>query len=225
MNIDKIVNDIDRFDIQNNPDFVIQLINQQWQDIHHSRNQDWIYWVVIGGVLSSLFYICITDKINEEIFTRYQLVSLVGIVGFLFGLWASAISWSHWVLHIKRIGYINWLERLFYLGSKKKDIRITSIMNQEKYALPDPFIVNGLMFSMYFTVAILFFIISIYSGFNISNTLNNKNYDTLIILIFAVLYFLYLYFIVYNCACFKILQVKDEYTDICNQYYHKIKKS
>ena len=148
-------------DLTNHPEILVSIASSQWQDIHHSRNQDWLFWAIIGAIITG----AITLITNTSSFLNNLIIlNILFVLGAVISMWAAAISWSHWILHIKRLGYITWLSRFYFIHSGGKQIPV-AIPMYDKFDKHDKFIVNGLIFSIYvalslvFTLLILFFLL------------------------------------------------------------------
>jgi hypothetical protein len=153
------IDQLKKIKINEQPEIIASLMSDQWNDIHHSRNQDWLFWTIIGAITTGSIAL-VTSKYEHHNFL-FILNTLFGL-GIIICLWAAAITWSHWILHIKRLGYITWLCRFYFFEVDGKDIPI-SIPKFKKF---DTFIVNGLIFSIYITLSIVFAIMLLFSTFN-----------------------------------------------------------
>jgi hypothetical protein len=140
---------------------LISLIETNWKDIHHSRSQDWQYWVIIGIIIAGI------GALNKEIYKNAILINVLIGIGGVISLWATFISYSHWILHIKRLCYINYLGNL--LSTQTNIIDYMNFKNSVQYKMkkvyrtriPNPFVVGGLIFSMHATISVLFIIATI----------------------------------------------------------------
>jgi len=165
-------------DISDNPDAIIALMNQDWTDVHHSRNQDWLYWTILGAIIAGIMGIFSSNDIPVNNFKL--MISMLLSAGILISFWAAAISWSHWLLHIRKIEHIKWLQSFFYVKNKDNKIFCISpsvLIPDSKIKKYDFFIVNGLIFSMYFTIGIFFIIsliLSIIFHFDFKQLINNS---------------------------------------------------
>ena len=162
-------------DLKIEPEVITSIIDQQWQDIHHSRNQDWLYWAILSAIVAGIMALIG----NESSFDDNTILFLLNILftsGIIISWWAEKISLSHWILHIKRLGYIRWLERFLIIktiGGKKIPL---SRPEYNGFDGKDKYVVNGLIYSMYLSIKwifILFLTTSIIiSGFVTFSTFN-----------------------------------------------------
>jgi hypothetical protein len=137
---------------------IVSMIGHQWEDIHHSRRQDWLYWTILTVIITGIFTIFKSFKMTD--------VSLIFIIntlicfGIIISIWASRISWSHWLLHIRKLGYISWLEKFLCIEVNKRNICLMTptpkdINGLKKLRDADKYVVNGLIYSMYKSIAIM----------------------------------------------------------------------
>lgn len=151
-----------KIEINEHPEILVSLMSDQWKDIHHSRKQDWLFWTIIGAITAgSITLVTSTNECQNYLFILNTLFGL----GIIISLWAAAISWSHWILHIKRLGYITWLCRFYFYKYDNRKIPV-SIPIFKKIDTNDKFIVNGLIFSIYITISIVFTIMLLFSTIN-----------------------------------------------------------
>lgn len=167
---------------------ICSLIQMQWNDIHHSRNQDWQYWVIIGGIITGI--IALRSKTNNNLMFIYLLMG----IGSLVSLWSAAIAWSHWVLHIRRTSYIKWLESHLYINNSEdnpvNEKQGITIFHKNIDTTKDPFSVCGIIFSMHLTIAFFFIIAALfcifYKGSRWLRDLVNCNFEFLPFLIIGL---------------------------------------
>jgi hypothetical protein len=142
---------------------VCSIINNHWQDIHHSRNQDWMYWAIITAIFAGLLGAITIKRDDIDIYNQNLSVLCLLFIGGFISVWASFISWSHWVLHIRKIEYIKYLEKIMFISNdngKKLPIGLVpyiqpkELKNADKY-----FVVNGLIYSMYLTIGLSFYVL------------------------------------------------------------------
>lgn len=151
-------NEIDKLilDISDHPEVIASIIEQQWLDIHHSRNQDWMYWAIIAGILAGMI------TVIKETGSSAGIMCLLSFIGTMISLWACCISWTHWILHIKKIVYIDRLTELLSIGKggHSKKINYSCIVTDRKF---DRFLsVNGFIAAMYLTLAVMFIMVFVF---------------------------------------------------------------
>lgn len=189
------------------PDTILKMIELDWKDIHHSRNQDWKYWAIIGILFAGLFSI-IKDSVLPIENKKYIFIGILWFISFI-SIWASLISKSHWILHIKKAMHIKWLSNhLFFDKYNAYPIRSK---NMPKLNSAGKFIVNGLIFTLYWSLGILCFILSIIIYLN-------PKIDVEYIFIFSLIIFLITMFFSY------IFTRKKLYIVVCeiNKKYREI---
>lgn len=200
-----------------NLEMINSFIETHWKDIHHSRSQDWQYWLIILGIMAGIATLYKEAGVNAKAF----IYVLVGIGGFV-SIWASCISYSHWVLHIKKMCYIDYLESFAY---KNGILNYHSFINKleesigEKEKMKDPFKVGGLIFTIHATISVLFIIASIIiiSKNYIKSIINISEQKIALIPIFSMLISTLIFIIIYLIfnRCLKRKKCK---------YYKTIKK-
>ena len=176
------------------PEILSSIASNQWQDIHHSRKQDWMYWAIIGAIITGSIALV---KSESNFSTNLFILNILFVLGAVISMWAAAISWSHWILHIKRLGYITWLSRFYFIKTGIEKIPV-ALPSYSKFKEKDIFVVNGLIFSIYlaisfaFVLLLLFFFIA--TVFEIKLEICNK-YLASIPIIFLLIFIFLIYYI------------------------------
>jgi len=86
----------------------IHYIRILWNDIHHSRNQEWKFIAIITGVFASLFV--------ESPFVELKVtIVCVGLIVCSLGLYTSI---SHWIVFYSKINVIHKCEKLAGINTK-----------------------------------------------------------------------------------------------------------
>jgi len=78
---------------------VMEYMRLQWQDIHHSRNQDWKALLIILGVFSALFHLNGKDFQSRDTFLVQLLISVAGLCAGVIGIRVALAHW--WLLRTK----------------------------------------------------------------------------------------------------------------------------
>ena len=143
-------------DLSDSKNSIFQNINQQWTDVHHSRNQDWMYWAILGAFIAGIVAVFANQNNFKNMYLFIFIINMLFTVCGIISFWAASISWSHWVLHVRKLEYIHWLENLFYLkyGGKKISMNPRKIIQSEILKNKKIRIVNGLIYSMYITIGV-----------------------------------------------------------------------
>jgi len=81
----------------------LEMIKITWDDVHHSRMQDWQFFLAIGGIAAAMM----TMKPAE---VNWAMVACLLAAGALVSGVAAMIAWNHWKLHSKKFAYIEGLE-------------------------------------------------------------------------------------------------------------------
>ena len=79
---------------------VIAYIKLQWEDIHHSRLQDWSYIGVIAGVFYAI------SNIHDP-----GLLIGFGSLGFLSSVLGASMAWQHYQIFIDKLTIIEKMEQ------------------------------------------------------------------------------------------------------------------
>lgn len=86
----------------------IHYIRILWNDIHHSRNQEWKFIAIITGVFASLFV--------ESPFIELKIIIVfIGIIVCVFGLYTSI---AHWIVFYSKMNVIHKCEELAGIKTK-----------------------------------------------------------------------------------------------------------
>lgn len=125
------------------------LIDADWRDLHHSRNQDWKFWVTLGAIFGGV------AAVGRDAPHSIVFIALLG-AGMMIGLVAAMISWNHTDLHLKKTAHIEWLESLVALELGPPAARGLPFAAKFKSRFPDRWFVGGLIFSTYVTVCFIY---------------------------------------------------------------------
>lgn len=125
------------------------LIDANWRDLHHSRNQDWKFWVTLGAIFGGL------GAIGRDAPHSILFIALLG-AGMMVGFVAAMISWNHTDLHLRKTAHIEWLESLIAMELGPLAARGLPFTAKFKSRFPDRWFVGGLIFSTYVTVSFVF---------------------------------------------------------------------
>lgn len=129
---------------------IVDLIKINWQDIHHSRNQDWKFWVILAGIVAALGGLS-----TEPVANRFTICCLLA-AGCATSAVASLISWNHRDLLCKKTAHIEWLETLLAQDIGPRARRGLPYQERFKDEFADRWSVSGIIFSFYVTIAASF---------------------------------------------------------------------
>jgi mannose-6-phosphate isomerase-like protein (cupin superfamily) len=128
---------------------LVSLIKNDWEDIHHSRNQDWKFWAVLAAVGAGLA----TFAGKPE---QMSVIGCLLLAGGLVSGVGALVSWSHWELLCKKTAHIEWMEAWLarLLGPEAR----AGLPYQGAFRsrFPDRWIVSGMIFAVYVVIAIDF---------------------------------------------------------------------
>ncbi|MDD5772445.1 MAG: hypothetical protein PHX78_03165 [bacterium] len=109
---------------------LLEYIKIQWEDIHHSRNQEWRVLAIIIGIFYALF------NINPASYNELHIaITILGLIACGMGVYMSVI---HWFLFYNKLHVISACEKELGL---------------EVNFYKPPFAVQGLILLSYFFVA------------------------------------------------------------------------
>lgn len=138
--------------MQNNTSAFIDLIKLNWEDIHHSRNQDWKFWVVLAGLAAGL------ASLVNDIATNHAAICCLLVAGVAVSAVAALISWNHRDLLCKKTSHIEWLEALLAQDIGPRAAKGLPYQGRFKDKFRDRWSVSGIIFSFYVVVAVGFLI-------------------------------------------------------------------
>jgi hypothetical protein len=82
---------------------ILGYMKQQWDDIHHSRNQDWKVLLIIIGIFSVLFVLHRSEFKNADTLPLELLVCAAGLLACTLG---ACIAFAHWRLFFGKLNVI-----------------------------------------------------------------------------------------------------------------------
>jgi len=105
-------------------EYLLELIKNEWADIHHSRNQEWTSLVIIGGVFYAFF------NVSEK-----DVQQTIALFGFIACMLSIMMLYRHWKLFRKKIYLITLLEKeigicLEFYKNEKEDRKVKKITVQ-----------------------------------------------------------------------------------------------
>lgn len=140
-------------------DLLVKLIETDWRDLHHSRNQDWKIWITIGGIIVAIASleearstVADCDRISFVQLMASSLGAIVCTVG-------AMITRHHGKLHAKKTARISVLEAELQkrIGNSVESQLIRAIpYNQMDNTLDNKLTVSGVMFATYSMLAFNF---------------------------------------------------------------------
>lgn len=86
---------MEKEDLRPKPEHLLEIIKDEWADIHHTRNQEWTSLAIIGGIIYILF--------QAENLCLQQAIAGLGIIVCILSI---LMSFRHWLLFKTRIKII-----------------------------------------------------------------------------------------------------------------------
>jgi len=135
--------------VPNAEEAYVSLIKIAWDDIHHSRNQDWKFWVVLAGIAAGLIGLGGRTE-------NWPVIGCLLATGSILSGIAALISWNHWELLCKKTAWIEWLETLLARCLGPQVQRGLPYHGTFRSRFPDRWSVSGVIFSVYVMLALDF---------------------------------------------------------------------
>lgn len=97
----------------------LEYIKLQWEDIHHSRQQEWKALAVIAGIFYAIAQVDLPypGNLGAKIF--------LGLLGVSSAFLGACISWQHYTIFLQKISVINKLERQIGIQYPMRTVRFS----------------------------------------------------------------------------------------------------